>query len=110
MEQFELPIAHAEGKIMFRDAAAQEQILGAGRGVLQYVNQRGEVATEFPANPNGSTASLAGLCDSTGRIFGLMPHPERFISPQQHPSWTRNPPSDAGAGLQMFRNAVEYFV
>ncbi len=109
MEQFELPIAHAEGKIMFRDAAAQDQILGAGRGVLKYVNERGEVATQFPANPNGSIAALAGLCDSTGRIFGLMPHPERFISPQQHPSWTRGPERKEGAGLQVFRNAVEYF-
>lgn len=109
MEQFDLPIAHAEGKIMFRDSAAQEQILGAGRGVLQYVDQRGEVATEFPANPNGSTASLAGLCDSSGRIFGLMPHPERFITPLQHPSWTRLPQRKDGAGLQVFRNAVEYF-
>lgn len=59
-----------------------------------------------PANPNGSDADLAGLCDPTGRVFGLMPHPERFIDWTQHPSWTRNPQRERGDGLAIFERAI----
>jgi phosphoribosylformylglycinamidine synthase len=52
---------------------------------------------------------VAGLCDTTGRIFGLMPHPERFVDYTQHPNWTRRPQSEPGAGLRIFQNAVQYF-
>jgi phosphoribosylformylglycinamidine synthase len=63
----------------------------------------------FPHNPNGSTANIAGLSDPTGRVLGLMPHPERFLFATQHPQWTRRKLSGEGAGMQIFRNAVEYF-
>ena len=63
----------------------------------------------YPDNPNGAMDNLAGICDSTGRVFGLMPHPERFVDPTQHPTWTRGPARDVGEGLAMFRNAVRYF-
>jgi phosphoribosylformylglycinamidine synthase len=62
-----------------------------------------------PYNPNGAAADVAGMCDSTGRVFGLMPHPERFIDFTQHPQWTRLSERGAGQGLAMFRNAVQYF-
>ncbi|MBM4371918.1 MAG: phosphoribosylformylglycinamidine synthase subunit PurQ, partial [Deltaproteobacteria bacterium] len=70
-------------------------------------------ATAFPANPNGSELSLAGLTDPSGQILGLMPHPEAFISRYTHPSWPRlrreDPgPGDEGDGLAIFRNAVEW--
>jgi phosphoribosylformylglycinamidine synthase len=71
----------------------------------------GEVVLPFPANPNGSVANVAGLGDPTGRVLGLMPHPERYIFATQHPNWTRRPEcaDGEGAGLAIFRNAVEYF-
>jgi phosphoribosylformylglycinamidine synthase len=63
----------------------------------------------FPENPNGSLADVAGICDETGRVCGLMPHPERYIDPTQHPRWTRGPLPPAGDGLRVFQNAVGYF-
>jgi phosphoribosylformylglycinamidine synthase len=69
----------------------------------------GEKTLPFPINPNGSMANLAGLSDPSGRVLGLMPHPERFLFATQHPHWTRLGLRGEGAGLRIFRNAVEYF-
>jgi phosphoribosylformylglycinamidine (FGAM) synthase-like amidotransferase family enzyme len=70
----------------------------------------GDALLPFPDNPNGSIANIAGLGDPTGRILGLMPHPERFLHSTQHPQWTRRPhESGPGAGLKVFQNAVAYF-
>ena len=63
----------------------------------------------YPDNPNGAIADVAGVCDATGRVFGLMPHPERFVDPTQHPNWTRGPKREVGEGLRVFQNAVRYF-
>jgi phosphoribosylformylglycinamidine synthase len=63
----------------------------------------------YPDNPNGAIDDVAGVCDATGRVFGLMPHPERFVDPTQHPSWTRGPQREVGDGLRIFQNAVCYF-
>ncbi len=63
----------------------------------------------FPDNPNGSMANVAGVCDATGRVLGLMPHPERHIDPTHHPRWTRGEAGPVGDGLQLFTNAVRYF-
>jgi len=63
----------------------------------------------YPENPNGSLADVAGVCDTSGRICGLMPHPERHIDFTQHPRWTRQPAREAGDGLRVFENAVRYF-
>jgi phosphoribosylformylglycinamidine synthase len=62
----------------------------------------------FPVNPNGSTESIAGLCDTTGRVMGLMPHPERFVRPTQHPRWTRMKDKAGNDGMTIFNNAVKY--
>ena len=116
IDEIELPIAHAEGRIAVRD----EKILGrwreSGQVALLYSPANGQVAADphamlaYPENPNGAFANIAGLCDPTGRVLGLMPHPERFLFATQHPQWTRKPlTSDDGAGVQIFRNAVEYF-
>ena len=100
IEQMYLPVAHAEGKFVARDAETLQQLDAAGQLVLRYV----------PAdNPNGAQAHVAGVCDSTGRVLGLMPHPERHIDPTQHPRWTRGEAGVVGAGLQLFINAVRYF-
>ena len=63
----------------------------------------------FPDNPNGSMADVAGVCDATGRVLGLMPHPERHLDPTHHPRWTRGEAGPVGDGLQVFINAVRYF-
>jgi phosphoribosylformylglycinamidine synthase len=63
----------------------------------------------YPDNPNGSLSNVAGMCDESGRVFGLMPHPERHIDPTQHPRWTRGEAGEMGDGLRLFQNAVEFF-
>lgn len=106
--EMELPIAHAEGKFVARDQAALERLESSGRLVLRYAcSESDDVA--YPANPNGSMGHVAGVCDSTGRVLGLMPHPERFVTATQHPQWTRRPDFEEGDGLMLFKNAVNYF-
>jgi len=99
IDELDVPIAHAEGKIVAREPA-----------VVDEWRRRGQIALTYRNNPNGSVADIAGLSDPTGRVLGLMPHPERFLHATQHPHWTRRGiTSDDGDGLQLFRNAVAYF-
>lgn len=118
IDDVELPIAHAEGKIEVRSPDVLDRWREQRQIALCYARPvENRAAGEelhgplpFPENPNGSVANIAGLCDPTGRVLGLMPHPERFLFATQHPQWTRRPrTSDEGAGQQLFRNAVEYF-
>jgi phosphoribosylformylglycinamidine synthase subunit PurQ / glutaminase len=105
----ELPVAHGEGRFVTRHRADLDAMEHAGQIVLEYADQAGRPTDGYPANPNGSDRAIAGICDPTGRIFGLMPHPERFIDPWHHPRWTRRdgplPPS--GDGLAIFVGAVD---
>jgi len=96
-----LPVAHAEGKFMARNPQ-----------VLQNLEQNGQLVLKYEAsdNPNGAQANVAGICDETGHVFGLMPHPERHIQPTQHPRWTRGDAGPVGDGLAVFQNAVSYFL
>ena len=75
---------------------------------FQYADENGNTQAGYPYNPNGSLHNIAGICDDTGRIFALMPHPERFIRWTQHPRWTRETPRNFGDGLQVFLNAVAW--
>jgi phosphoribosylformylglycinamidine synthase len=109
VDKMELPVAHAEGKFAARNQAELDRLSRAGQLVLRYVSPTGLPEVAFPANPNGSQANVAGLCDETGRVLGLMPHPERNIDPTHHPQWTRRPDAGPGDGLRLFQNAVEYF-
>ncbi len=113
IDRMYLPMAHAEGKFVARDAESLEQLRAAGRLPLRYCDESGEIHAEtlhFPSNPNGGDANVAGVCDASGRVFGLMPHPERHIDTTQHPFWTRRKAQpNEGDGLAMFRNAVEWF-
>ncbi|TWT76871.1 Phosphoribosylformylglycinamidine synthase [Posidoniimonas polymericola] len=108
LSDIELPVAHAEGKFVARDQAVFDQLASAGRLVLRYTAADGSSPAGYPANPNGAMGDVAGVCDSTGRVFGLMPHPERFVEHTQHPRWTRGG-IDGGVGLKVFENAVGYF-
>jgi phosphoribosylformylglycinamidine synthase I len=106
-----LPVAHAEGKFVVRNEQVMQQLEARGQIVLRYTSQKGSAqpTEDYPANPNGSTAGIAGVCDVTGRVCGFMPHPERHVDRTQHPRWTRGEGSEEGDGLRVFRNAVEYF-
>ncbi len=106
-EPIELPVAHGEGNFLLADPAGLARLEAAGQVVLRYIDESGRPTQSYPANPNGSSGALAGLCDPTGRIFGLMPHPERFVDPYHHPRWTRRLPEQVCDGLRIFRNAVE---
>jgi phosphoribosylformylglycinamidine synthase len=123
IREMELPVAHAEGKFVTRDAAVLQRMEAAGQLVLRYrvlSTEHGVPASSpapspqspvpYPANPNGAMGNVAGICDATGRVLGLMPHPERFVDPTQHPRWTRDPHRDAGDGLRVFQNAMRYFL
>ncbi len=107
---YELPIAHGEGRVRFRDEAVRAVALGSRQNALSYVPPADDrAALGEPYNPNGSDADIAGLCDPTGRIFGLMPHPERFVDPLTHPCWTSRPRPEAGDGLAIFQRAAALF-
>jgi len=105
--QIYLPIAHAEGKIVTKDEAALETLKSEGYVAFKYVDEDGEEGP-YPVNPNGSVDSIAGLTDTTGRVLGLMPHPERHVRPTQHPHWTRLKDRTDGDGMTIFNNAVKY--
>ncbi len=108
--EYEMPIAHGEGRVTFANESTARRIEQAGLGVLRYVAPPAGagVTPGAPANPNGSTADIAGLCDETGRVLGLMPHPERHVAPTQHPCWTSRPRQAEGDGLAMFRQAIKH--
>src|SRR5690606_34257016 len=91
IDEMYLPVAHAEGKFVPRDERVLEQLEQDGQLVLLYTGATADSDGQvpYPANPNGSVANVAGVCDTTGRVCGLMPHPERHIDPTQHPRWTR---------------------
>jgi len=98
-----LPVAHGEGKVM-----AAAETLAKLNVVARYADAWGDIKAGYPNNPNGSADSIAGICDATGRIFSMMPHPERFIHWTQHPRWTREKPRQHGDGLAIFLNAVDW--
>jgi phosphoribosylformylglycinamidine synthase I len=108
IERLYLPVAHGEGNFICRAAWILNGFEQSGQVVLQYTDADGKPGP-YPANPNGSQGDVAGICDTTGRVLGLMPHPERHVLPTQHPQWTRRGLAAEGDGLQLFKNAVAYF-
>jgi phosphoribosylformylglycinamidine synthase len=107
-ERLHVPVAHGEGRLICREPWILQGLHQAGQVVLRYVAPNGGPVT-YPDNPNGSQDDVAGLCDISGRVLGLMPHPERHVLPTQHPRWTRDGLAPEGDGLRLFRNAVEFF-
>lgn len=97
--------AHGEGKF-YTDRDTLEFLENSSQVVFRYCTADGEPTSLYPANPNGSLNAIAGICDPTGKIMGLMPHPERFIEPYHHPNWRRQ--SIKPQGLAIFENAVKY--
>ena len=114
----ELPVRHGEGKFITDDKTL-ERLVTNDQVALQYARPDGQPANQvFPFNPNGSLHDIAGICDPSGRIFGLMPHPEAYNCWTNHPDWTRDkafrqskekPKVDKlTPGVQVFKNAVDF--
>lgn len=103
MESMYIPVAHGEGKFV-----AATEILPDINVVVRYTDEEGNIEAGYPHNPNGSIGNIAGICDSSGRIFALMPHPERHIRGTQHPQWTRLGAKRYGDGFPIFWNAVSW--
>ncbi|MCP4606161.1 MAG: phosphoribosylformylglycinamidine synthase subunit PurQ [Proteobacteria bacterium] len=104
-----LPVRHGEGKIVPADEATKERFLDQHQVPLFYIDpETGESTTTYPLNPNGSHGGIAALTDSTGRVFGMMPHPEAFLHRTNHPAWTRLVLPEEGDGLALFVNAVDF--
>jgi phosphoribosylformylglycinamidine synthase len=112
---FDLPIAHGEGRFV----PASDQVLAELRQrrqiALRYATDAAaNPGANFPGNPNGSVDDIAGICDPSGLVLGLMPHPERYAHLTHHPHWSRRPVEEVAAltqtpaGLQFFVNAVEH--
>jgi phosphoribosylformylglycinamidine synthase I len=98
-----LPVAHGEGKLV-----ADPAILPKLNVALYYTDETGNTSAGYPYNPNGSMNNIAGICDSSGRVFGLMPHPERHVRGTQHPQWMRLGAKQYGDGFRVFQNAVAW--
>ncbi len=104
--RIELPVAHAEGRFVPRSEEVTATLEDNRQIVVRYVNPDGSEA-EYPENPNGSVDGVAGITDLTGRVLGLMPHPERYLFERHHPRWTRGEGREPGDGRRFFENAVK---
>ena len=103
----ECPVAHGEGNFVLRDAAMLDTLRANDQIALVYARPDGTPAHgEYPLNPNGSLADIAGICNPQGNVLGLMPHPEDHIVAYQHPRWTRN--ERGRMGLRLYENGVRY--
>jgi phosphoribosylformylglycinamidine synthase subunit PurQ / glutaminase len=119
IDTLELPVRHGEGKF-YAESAVIQRLIGHNQVIMRYATSGGQPAGgSFPDNPNGSVFDIAGICDPTGRIAGLMPHPEAFNHITNHPDWAflkettlreGKPLPKEGQGIQLFRNAVNYFI
>ncbi len=104
---FTLPVGHGEGRLMAEDHIL-DQIEAAGQVVVRYADATGAPSEQYPQNPNGSARNIAGICNPSGTVFGLMPHPDRAYLPHLHPDWLRDKRRTEGDGLAIFRNMVDY--
>jgi phosphoribosylformylglycinamidine synthase subunit PurQ / glutaminase len=103
-----LPVRHGEGKFVAESADLLQQLEARHLTVLKYADAAYHPTMAYPQNPNGAQGAIAGLCDPTGRIFGLMPHPEAYVHRTHHPRWTREELPEEGMGLWLFQNAVRF--
>ena len=105
IHSIDLPCRHGEGKFIAPEKTLKE-LWKKKLVVMQYADPSGEPTMSYPENPNGSMDAIAGICSERGNVFGLMPHPEAFLFPTNHPQWPRH--SKKGEGLKVFENAVNY--
>ncbi len=104
-----LPVRHGEGKFIPRDEATLKRLHRSNQIVAQYSTaDYARAAENYPENPNGSIDGIAGICDETGRLYGMMPHPEAYSHRTNHPRWTREELPEEGMGMAFFKNAIEF--
>ena len=109
LKRLYLPVRHGEGKFLVRDPEVLAQLRAHHCIVVQYSDAAcQQPTTQYPLNPNGAIEGIAGVCDRTGRVFGMMPHAEGYLHYTNHPRWTREQLPEEGDGVAIFRNAVEY--
>ncbi|TGE09772.1 phosphoribosylformylglycinamidine synthase subunit PurQ [Hymenobacter fodinae] len=113
IDSMEVPVRHGEGRLIIKGEETLAEIETRALNCLAYTDFDGSPTDVYPHNPNGADLNCAGLTDTTGQVFGLMPHPEAFLSLYNHPDWARrkrqNPGlSEEGDGLRLFRNIVEH--
>jgi phosphoribosylformylglycinamidine synthase len=109
LARIQLPVRHGEGKIVAASEAIMTTLIDSHQIPLRYIDPAtGETTEKYPQNPNGSPHGIAALTDSTGRLFGMMPHPEAFLHRTNHPRWTREDLEEQGDGLALFQNAVDF--
>ncbi|MBN1699853.1 MAG: phosphoribosylformylglycinamidine synthase subunit PurQ [Spirochaetales bacterium] len=112
LEKMEMPVRHGEGKFIIGNKETErimreEKLIAATYTLKNPAEQAHDDDVPYPDNPNGSVDNIAGICDRTGHVFGLMPHPEAFIFPENHPRWKREKTRN-GEGLKLFQNGVRY--
>jgi phosphoribosylformylglycinamidine (FGAM) synthase-like amidotransferase family enzyme len=111
LETMDLPSRHGEGKFLAEGPELLERLESAGQIAARYVDGEGRPTEAWPDNPNGSPRGVAGICDPSGRLFGMMPHPDAYLYALQHPLWHRRRRTeslpDEGEGLRIFRNGVD---
>lgn len=105
-ERMPVPVAHAEGRFAVENRATLERLIANRQVALRYVAPDGS-EPGYPDNPNGSVFDIAGICDRTGRVLGLMPHPERNLDPWHHPHWRKLGERSEGEGVAFYRRMVE---
>jgi phosphoribosylformylglycinamidine synthase len=103
------PVRHGEGKFTAKEKSVLERLRQENLVVFNYMDpSTGSSTISYPDNPNGSMHAIAGICDPTGRVFGLMPHPEAYLHRTNHPRWTREELPEEGMGVKIFSNAYDY--
>jgi phosphoribosylformylglycinamidine (FGAM) synthase-like amidotransferase family enzyme len=109
LRTMELPSRHGEGKFVTTPEVAK-RLEAEHLVTARYLDPEGKPTMAWPHNPNGSDAAVAGICDPSGRLFGLMPHPDAYLYPFHHPQWTKRKLAGGaggeGDGLRLFRNGV----
>ncbi len=104
-----LPVRNGEGKFVATNEHVCARLRASNQIVMQYSDETYQsIAEKYPLDPSGSFDSIAGICNETGRLFGLMPHPEGYLHYTNHPRWTRERLPEEGMGLFIFRNAINF--
>ena len=106
-DSIEVPVAHGEGRFVMESDAALDALAANGQVPFRYVTTDNQPTELYPANPNGSRLGIAAVSDESGRIMGMMPHPENAVTPWQHPRWTRELRTH-GDGLAIFQNGIAW--
>lgn len=109
IDKIYLPVRHGEGKFVVQYESVLRRLNAQSQVVMRYTREDyREWTGDYPFNPNGSIEGIAGICDGSGRLFGIMPHPEGYLHYTNHPRWTREHLPEEGMGVKLFRNAADY--